>query len=86
MTDQPITPPVPDATSVDLPAQVANDLTLVQRFVQADKAVVIAALIHITVLLLASLNMHLTAEQTAEVGTVVTVGLTYFLGVHFRKK
>ena len=72
--------PVPDPVLVD----VEKGLTLLQRFVKADKTAVAAGLFHIAVLLTAYLGLKLSAQDVAIIGSLVSAGVTYFLGMHFK--
>lgn len=85
MSNQPITPPVLP-TQVDLPAVVANDLTLLQKLAASDKSGAIASLIHGGVLITASFGLHLTADQVAVLGTIDTALVGYFLSLKINAK
>lgn len=92
MADPMITPPVPEDVLAEAekviqdPANVAEDLTLVQRFVKADKSSVVAAIVHVAVLLVAALGMHLSGTDVATLGSIASGGLSYFVGLNFRTR
>lgn len=83
MTTPPVTPPVaPDPVKAD----VIEGLTLLQRYVKADKSAVVAAGVHIAVLLVAALRLHLSAEDTAILGSIVAAGVSYFINLRLPPK
>ena len=94
MAVEPITPPVavPPAAvtapqaAVPSIAQLEADLSFLQRFVRADKGAVVGAVLHVAVLLVTAIGLHLSAKDTAILGSIVTVGVSYFLTVNFNRK
>lgn len=92
MPELPITPPVPAEVLSALETVAANgsnieaDVSALQRFVKADKSAVVAAVIHVAVLLVAALNLHLDARDTAILGSIVAAGLGYFVSLRLPSK
>ncbi len=84
----PITPPVPEPAPVAITVtpQEAQVLGTVQQLIKADKSAVVAGIIHVAVLLAASLGMHLDAKDTAILGSIVAVGLSYFVTLKLPQK
>lgn len=82
-----ITPPVAASpVAPELPPRVAEDLTVVQSLIRADKAGFVATILHGAIMLEMYLGLHLTAAQIAVMGTMISVLVTYFLGLHFSTK
>jgi hypothetical protein len=84
MSEQ-IVPPVSTASLVNI-TNVSADLSLLQKFVAADKTVVIAAIVHVAVLLVAYFGLHLDAKQVAVIGSIVSGGIGLLLQMHFTAK
>lgn len=90
-----ITPPVPAdviaqveqeaAKAVEAPA-VADGLSVAQRLVKADKSSAVAAVVHVSVPLVAALGLHLSGADVAILASIVSSGLTYFVGLNFRTR
>lgn len=92
MTDFPITPAVDPnvlaavAQVTDNGANVKADISVLQKLVAADKSAIIAAIVHVSVLLVAAFKLHLSADDIAWLGTIVTTGLTYFVQANLSSK
>lgn len=91
MPDLPITPPVAQEVlealnSGSVEKDAVAELGVLQRFVKADKSAVVAAVIHVAVLLVAALNLHLDARDTAILGSIVAAGLGYFVSMRLPSK
>lgn len=90
MSSLPITPPVPPDVlaafekPVEAPPSVAADLTMLQRLVKADKSASVAAVLHVAVLQAAALGMHLSGKDVAILSSIVSLGLSYFVGLTIR--
>lgn len=65
---------------------VKQDLNILQRFARADKTVVIAAIVHVILLLTACFKLHLDAKQVAVIGSIVSGGIGLLLQMHINSK
>lgn len=86
-----ITPPVSDADLAEAQkaleaAATPKALGLLQRVVRADKSAFVAALVHVAILVVAALGLHLSGKDVATLGSIVTLGLSYFVSVNFNSK
>lgn len=83
------TPPVSTAelaaASFVTPALEA-ELSAVQKFVKADKSAIVAAIVHVAVLLVGAFSLHLTAKDIAVISGIVTAGLSWFLTLNLASK
>jgi hypothetical protein len=82
-----IVPPVStaDLTEALLTLRGGNvqaDLSLLQKFARADKAVIVAAIVHVCVLLVAYFKLKLSAEDIAVLGSMVSAGFGLLLQMH----
>lgn len=81
----PITPPVtPPLTPAE--AEAVKVVGFVQKYVRADKSAVVAGLLHVAVLLVAAMNLHLSAKDTAILGSIVAAGVSYFINLRLPPK
>jgi hypothetical protein len=82
------TPPV---TTAELKALVQNganlkaDVPVIQKIVKADKSAIVAAVVHVAILLVTALGLHLNGKDVAILGSIVAVGLSYFVSVNLAK-
>jgi hypothetical protein len=76
---------VPAVSAADLAniGNLADDLSLLQRVVKADKSVIVATLVHVGVLCAAYFGLKLTAQQIAIMGSIVAGGLGLLMQMHF---
>lgn len=87
-----VTPPVPENLLADAEQAIKNginvkaDIPVIQRIVKADKSAIVAALIHVLVLLVAAFKLHLTGKDVAVLGSIVTAGLSWFLTLNLTSK
>lgn len=88
MTEYPITPAVAPADAAKAPENaaapapaltVAEVVSDAQKVAKADKAPIIAALVHVVVLLTTAFGLHLTGQDVSILGSIVTAGLSYFV-------
>jgi len=81
------TPPVPDdvLAQIEISPKVKAELSALQRFVRSDKSAVVAAGVHVAVLLVAALDLHLSAGDVAVLGSIVSAGVSYFLSLNLNK-
>ena len=92
MTDYPVTPPVPEdllaalRSEMPAPLDASADLTPLQRLVQADKAAGVAAVLHAVVPLVGAFGLNLSGADVATLSSIVSVGLTYFVAIHFKQR
>lgn len=92
MATEPITPPVAQQVLSDAEQAIKNgsnvqaDLTLLQKIVTADKSAIIAAIVHVAVLVVAAFKLHLSGSDVAILGSIVTAGLSWFLTVNLAQK
>ena len=88
----PIVPPVPADVLAQIEAagltvsNLDDGLSFVQKLVRSDKSAVVSALLHAAILLVAALGLKLPAKDVAVLGTIVTVGVSYFLGLNLNTK
>lgn len=81
-----ITPPVAPDVLAALEHDAPAELSALQKLVKSDKSAVVAALLHIAVLLVAVFGLHLTAKDTAVLGSIVAAGVSYFLSLNLHTK
>lgn len=92
MSDLPITPPVLEDAVIAADdvakngANVTADLTLFQKVVASDKSAIVAAVVHVAVLLVAAFRLHLSGTDVATLGSIVAAGLAYFVHLDLNKK
>lgn len=81
------TPPVSTAelAAVTL-VNVKSELTVLQKFVSSDKSAIVAATVHIAILLITALGFHLSGDAVAILGSIVGAGLAYFVSINLGKK
>lgn len=57
---------------------VAKDVSALKAFWHGDKTAIVAALMHIAVLLVTAVYLHLPAKDVAVLGSIVAAGGAYF--------
>lgn len=78
-----IVPPVNPAATIAISPAIAQDVAVVQGIVRSDRTVIVAAIVHVAVLLAAYFGLHLDAQQIAVIGSIVAGGLGLLLQMHF---
>jgi hypothetical protein len=64
---------------------IQAELSALQKIVKADKSAIVAAIVHVAVLLVGAFSLHLTAQDTAVLSSIVTAGLAWFLTLNLSK-
>lgn len=86
MAELPITPPVPADVLESISADVAKEAPAVvgeaQKVARVDSRGIVAAVVHLAVLLVAAFGLHLDASQVAVLGSIVAAGLAYFVALN----
>jgi hypothetical protein len=87
--NMPTTPPVAPEVVESINADVQHDLPVLvadaQKAARVDSRGIVAAVVHLTVLLVAAFGLKLDASQVAVLGSIVAAGLSYFVAVNPRK-
>lgn len=85
----PITPAVPAdvlAAVTSDPTSVQNDVSALQKLVKADKSAIVSGVVHVAILVVAAFKLHLSGKDVAVLGSIVSAGLSYFVGLNIRTR
>lgn len=81
-----IVPPVAPEVIESINADVVKDIPAVvaeaQKMARVDSRGIVAAVVHLAVLLVAAFGLHLDASQVAILGSIVAAGLSYFVALN----
>jgi hypothetical protein len=88
----PITPAVAPEVLASIESVAANgsnveaDLTALQKLVRADKSAIVAGIVHVLILIVAAFKLKLSGRDVAVLGSIVSAGLSYFVGLNIRTR
>jgi hypothetical protein len=78
----PVDPHVIESINADVAREVPTLVAEAQKVARVDSRGIVAAVVHLAVLLVAAFGLKLDASQVAVLGSIVAAGLAYFVALN----